>query len=71
MNLVLEAGMAITLKASGGFITIGPGGIFISGQPLVMINSGGAAVPGSAGSLTAPKDPEDPKDPGKSDDPYK
>lgn len=71
MNLVLEASMAITLKAAGGFITIGPGGIFISGQPLVMINSGGAAVPGSAGSLTAPKDPEDPKDPGKSDDPYK
>jgi type VI secretion system secreted protein VgrG len=71
MNLVLEAGMAITLKASGGFITIGPGGIFISGQPLVMINSGGAAVPGSAGSLTAPKDPVDPTDPGKSDDPYK
>ncbi len=71
MNLVLEAGMAITLKAAGGFITIGPGEIFISGQPLVMINSGGAAVPGSAGSLTAPKDPDDPKDPGKSDDPYK
>jgi type VI secretion system secreted protein VgrG len=71
MNLVLEAGMAITLKAAGGFITIGPGGIFISGQPLVMINSGGAAVPGSAGSLTAPKDPVDPKDPGRSDDPYK
>jgi type VI secretion system secreted protein VgrG len=71
MNLVLEAGMAITLKAAGGFITIGPGGIFISGQPLVMINSGGAAVPGTAGSLTAPKDPVDPDDPGKSDDPYK
>jgi type VI secretion system secreted protein VgrG len=71
MNLVLEAGMAITLKASGGFITIGPGGIFISGQPMVMINSGGAAIPGTAGSLTAPTDPDDPTDPGKSDDPYK
>jgi type VI secretion system secreted protein VgrG len=67
MNLVLEAGMAITLKASGGFITIGPGGIFISGQPMVMINSGGSAVPGTSGSPTSPQDPTDP---GESPDPY-
>jgi type VI secretion system secreted protein VgrG len=67
MNLVLEAGMAMTLKASGGFITIGPGGIFISGQPMVMINSGGSAVPGTSGSPTSPTDPTDP---GKSPDPY-
>ena len=67
MNLVLEAGMAMTLKASGGFITIGPGGIFISGQPMVMINSGGSAVPGTSGNPTSPTDPTDP---GKSPDPY-
>lgn len=67
MNLVLEAGIAMTLKASGGFITIGPGGIFISGQPMVMINSGGSAVPGTSGSPTSPTDPTDP---GKSPDPY-
>jgi len=71
MNLVLEAGVAMTLKASGGFITIGPGGIFISGQPFVMINSGGSAVPGTAGNPTAPQDPTDPTDPGNSPDPYK
>ena len=71
LNLVLEAGMAITLKAAGGFVTIGPGGIFISGQPMVMINSGGAAVPGTPGSPTPPQDPTDPNDPGKSADPYK
>jgi type VI secretion system secreted protein VgrG len=71
MNLVLEAGMALTLKASGGFITIGPGGIFISGQPMVMINSGGAAIPGTPGSPTPPNDPTDPSDPGSSPDPYK
>jgi type VI secretion system secreted protein VgrG len=59
--------MAMTLKASGGFITIGPGGIFISGQPMVMINSGGSAVPGTSGSPTSPTDPTDP---GKSPDPY-
>jgi type VI secretion system secreted protein VgrG len=67
MNLVLEAGMAMTLKASGGFITIGPGGIFISGQPMVMINSGGSAVPGTTGNPTSPTDPTDP---GSSPDPY-
>jgi len=59
------------LKAAGGFVTIGPGGIFISGQPMVMINSGGAAVPGTPGSPTPPQDPTDPNDPGKSADPYK
>ncbi|HEY3738568.1 MAG TPA: type VI secretion system tip protein TssI/VgrG [Bryobacteraceae bacterium] len=45
VNIVLEASMAITLKGSGGFITIGPAGVMISGT-MVLINSGGAAIPG-------------------------
>jgi type VI secretion system secreted protein VgrG len=45
VNIVCEAGMGITLKGSGGFITIGPSGVMISGT-MVLINSGGAALPG-------------------------
>jgi type VI secretion system secreted protein VgrG len=50
-KVVIEAGMEISLKAAGGFIDIGPAGIYISGT-MVYINSGG-----SAGS---PMDPEAP-----------
>jgi len=46
MNAVIEANASVTLKSGGSFITINPGGIFIQG-PVVMINSGGAAVSGS------------------------
>ena len=50
---VIEAGAMITLKASGSFITIGPSGVTISGA-MVLINSGGSAGSGSAGSLVSP-----------------
>ena len=64
MSLVIESGMDLTLKSSGGFINIGPSGVSISGT-MVLINSGGAAGSGSAGSVN---DPAIPKPPDKADD---
>jgi type VI secretion system secreted protein VgrG len=63
-TIVLEATAELTLKGPGGFITIGPSGVAISGT-MVMINSGGAAGSGSAGST---KDPAIPKPPDEADD---
>lgn len=68
MNVVIEAGMELTLKAGGSFIDIGPAGIAISGAPLVMINSGGAAGSGSGSSPTSPASPSSPEDPQKPDE---
>ncbi len=59
LSIVIEAGMELTLKAAGGFINIGPAGVAISG-PMVLINSGGAAGSGSAGSVPDPKAPTPP-----------
>ena len=59
MTVVIEAGLELSLKASGGFIDIGPAGVAISGT-MVMINSGGAAASGSAGSITPPGTPTAP-----------
>jgi type VI secretion system secreted protein VgrG len=59
MTLVIESGMELCLKGAGGFITIGPAGIAISGT-MVMINSGGAAVSGSPASLQSPHAPTAP-----------
>ena len=64
MTLVIESGMELCLKGAGGFITIGPAGIAISGT-MVMINSGGAAVSGSPPQVT---DPAAPKAPDQADD---
>jgi type VI secretion system secreted protein VgrG len=52
-DVVIEAGATITLKAGGSFITIGASGVTISGA-MVLINSGGAAGSGKAGSLVSP-----------------
>ena len=68
MTVVIEAGLELTLKAGGSFIDIGPAGIAISGAPLVMINSGGAAGSGSGSSPTSPSSPSSPKDPQKPDE---
>jgi type VI secretion system secreted protein VgrG len=57
--LVIESGMELCLKAAGGFISIGPAGVAISGT-MVLINSGGAAASGSPGTVTDPKDPTAP-----------
>ena len=70
MAITIEAGMELTLKAGSGFINIGPSGVAISG-PLVLINSGGAAGSGTAGTITPPDDPAapaTPTDPDKADD---
>jgi type VI secretion system secreted protein VgrG len=71
MNIYFKAGvgiviesMEVTLKGAGGFINIGPAGVAISGT-MVMINSGGAAGSGQAGST---KDPTAPKPPDEADD---
>lgn len=53
-KVVIEAGMELSLKAGGGFIDIGPAGVYISGA-MVFINSGGAA-----GAPTEPAAPEAP-----------
>ena len=54
MNIVIESGMELTIKSSGGFIKIDPSGITIMGT-LVRINSGGA--PGMI--PTPPKEADD------------
>lgn len=59
MTLVIESGLEICLKGAGGFITIGPAGIAISGT-MVMINSGGAAVAGTAPQIDPPDPPTAP-----------
>lgn len=59
MTVVIEAGMELCLKGAGGFITIGPAGVAISGT-LVLINSGGAAVPGSPANISSPGTPTAP-----------
>jgi type VI secretion system secreted protein VgrG len=64
MTVVIESGMELCLKGAGGFITIGPAGVAISGT-MVLINSGGAAVSGSPGTVT---DPGAPTAPDQADD---
>ncbi len=49
-NVVIEGMTGLTISVGGNFITINPGGIFIKGT-MVMINSGGAALSGSAGTI--------------------
>jgi type VI secretion system secreted protein VgrG len=56
-KVVIESGAALTLQGAGGFITIGPSGVMISGT-MVLINSGGAAIPGTPAIVTAPQDPD-------------
>jgi type VI secretion system secreted protein VgrG len=70
MNVVIEAGMNVCLSGPGGFISVGPTGVIIQGT-LVMINSGGAAIPGSPGMPQSPEPPTAPTAPTfPGDDPY-
>lgn len=62
MNVVIEAGMNVCLSGPGGFVSVGPTGVIIQGT-LVMINSGGAATPGSPGSPQSPDSPSAPTAP--------
>jgi type VI secretion system secreted protein VgrG len=57
MQVVIEAVTGITLKVGGNFITIDLSGIAIQGMPMVQINSAGAALEGSPGSLVSPISP--------------
>jgi type VI secretion system secreted protein VgrG len=66
-TLVIQAADGITLSGPGGFITISDAGISISGT-MVLINSGGMAIPGMAGPLTPPTAPTDPKTPAAPDE---
>jgi type VI secretion system secreted protein VgrG len=59
MNVVIESGTSLTLKVGGNFINLSPAGIAISGMPMVLINSGGAAGSGSGCSPDPPKPPEE------------
>lgn len=67
MNVILQAGMELCLQGSGGFITIGPSGVIISGA-MVLINSGGAAVSGTPGQIKSPASPAAPAAPDIADD---
>jgi type VI secretion system secreted protein VgrG len=60
MQVVIEAMTALTINVGSNFITIDSTGIAISGMPVVLINSGGAAIPGSPGSTVSPLSPTDP-----------
>jgi len=61
---VIEASAGLTIKCGASFITLNPGGVFISG-PMVNINSGGSALSGPG---TKPEKPEEP-DPAKTSEP--
>ncbi len=54
--IVLEASAGITLKVGGSFVSVTPAGVFIQG-PMVMINSGGAALSGTGMRLQSPTAP--------------
>jgi type VI secretion system secreted protein VgrG len=60
MTVTIEAGMQLTLKGPGGFIDIGPEGIVIQGD-MVLINSGGAPGAGSGSSPQSPDSPTEAK----------
>jgi type VI secretion system secreted protein VgrG len=61
MKIVIESGLELTLKSSGGFIKIDPAGITIMGT-MVLINSGGAP-----GVIPKPPDEADDAKPGAVD----
>ena len=52
-QIVIEATAGITLKVGSNFITIDPSGVAVKGT-LIQLNSAGAALSGSAGSLVSP-----------------
>jgi type VI secretion system secreted protein VgrG len=75
MSVVIEAGVQLTIKAGSSFVDIGPSGVTIQGT-MVLINSGGAAGSGSAGTLVSPTKPDeaevaDNADPGDKAETYK
>ena len=59
MNVVVEAMTGLTINVGGSFITINASGVQIQG-PMVLINSAGSALPGTAGNLVSPISPTAP-----------
>ncbi len=75
-TIILEADTAITIKVGGSSVNINSGGIQIIGSPMLMLNSGGAALPAMPGTMVPPLDPEeaeiaDNADPGSKSPTYK
>ena len=68
-KIIIDAGMQLSLKGPGGFIDIGPAGVTIQGN-MVLINSGGAAGSGSGSNPSSPDDAAEakPKEPAIADD---
>lgn len=56
MNVVIEGLTGITLKVGSSFVTLNAAGVQIVG-PIVLINSGGAALSGTPGNLVSPISP--------------
>jgi type VI secretion system secreted protein VgrG len=52
-TIVLEAKSGVTIKVGGNFVTVNPAGVQINGT-MVMINSGGAALPAMPGTIVPP-----------------
>jgi len=68
MEIVLDAGMKLSIKAGSSFITLGPEGVTIQGA-IVKINSGGSGVAGNEAAQAAPPAPQVPAEPTKNKDP--
>lgn len=61
MQVVIQGKTGITLAVGGSFITLNASGVQISG-PMVMINSGGAALSGTPANPINPTAPSAPKE---------
>lgn len=61
-KIVLQANASVTVANSASYVDVGPGGVTISGSPMVFINGGGSKS-GSASAKTpaAPKAPKQPQ----------
>ncbi len=69
MNVVIEAGMSLTLKAGANSIVFTPAGVSITGT-MIMLNSGGSAVPGKGSKPKKPAKPEKPQETKSIKDPH-
>ena len=70
-GIVIECPAGITLSAGGSSIDVSPAGVFVTGGPMVFLNSGSAPAmtsDPSSGSPDSPDSPDSPTDPDKADD---
>ena len=68
MNIVIEGGIQVSIKAGGSSVVLGPDGVSITGV-MVKINSGGSPGSGNGASPVAPTEPDAPDDPEAPEDP--